>query len=170
MEKYTSAITKILSLFLIFLMSIIVLDVTWQVFTRFILKDPSSFTEELAGFLLIWIGLLGASYALYTKAHLGIDVLTMRLQGNRKRIVEILISVIVFLFALFILFIGGLRLVNLTFTLNQISPAIGIPMGYVYLVLPITGALIMYYSFVFLLMSIKQKEVILGEHKISIVD
>jgi TRAP-type C4-dicarboxylate transport system permease small subunit len=170
MEKYTLAITKILSLFLIFLMSIIVLDVTWQVFTRFILQDPSSFTEELAGFLLIWIGLLGASYALYTKAHLGIDVLTMRLQGNQKRFVEILISIIIFLFALFILFIGGLRLVNLTFTLNQISPAIGIPMCYVYLVLPLTGALMMYYSFVFFIMSIKQKEIIIEEHKISIVD
>ena len=61
MQTVIDAITKVLSLFLIFLMAVIVLDVTWQVFTRFILKDPSSFTEELAGFLLIWIGLLGAS-------------------------------------------------------------------------------------------------------------
>jgi len=69
MDKLTNAITKVLGIFLIVLMAAIVLDVTWQVFTRFILKDPSGFTEELAGFLLIWIGLLGASYALHRKFH-----------------------------------------------------------------------------------------------------
>ena len=79
MEKITKVITNILAKILIVLMAAIVVDVTWQIFTRFILQDPSSFTEELAGFLLIWIGLLGASYALYTKAHLGIDVLTQKI-------------------------------------------------------------------------------------------
>ncbi len=70
MQKLTQIITKILEIVLIILMAGIVIDVSWQIFTRFILRDPSSYTEELAGFLLIWIGLLGASYALYTKVHL----------------------------------------------------------------------------------------------------
>ena len=64
-------------------------------YARFILKDPSSFTEELAGFLLIWIGLLGASYALYTRAHLGIDILTAKLKGTNRRNSEITIYIIV---------------------------------------------------------------------------
>lgn len=151
MKKFTEVLTKILSITLISLMAIMVIDVTWQVFTRFVLKDPSGFTEELAGFLLIWIGLLGASYAYYTKAHLGIDVLTTKLTGTKKQISEILISVIVFLFALFLLVIGGWRLVDITFTLRQISPSMGIPMGYIYLVLPLTGILFMYYSVVFMI-------------------
>ena len=58
------------------------LTVIWQVFTRFVLRDPSSWTEELAIFLLIWIGLLGSAYALRRKAHLGVDVLTNRLSGR----------------------------------------------------------------------------------------
>jgi len=114
MEKLNSFITKVLSIILIILMAVMVLDVSWQVFTRFVLKDPSSFTEELAGFLLIWIGLLGASYALYTKAHLGIDVLTAKLDGSKKQFSEILINVVVILFSFFILVIGGYRLVKLT--------------------------------------------------------
>jgi TRAP-type C4-dicarboxylate transport system permease small subunit len=77
---------------------------------------------------------------------------------------------IVFLFALFILLIGGLRLVNLAFTLKQISPAIGIPMGYVYLVLPVTGALMMLYAVYFIYQLWIQKEVIPEEHHISTVD
>ena len=157
MPKLIQWITSVLRVILIILMAVIVLDVIWQVFTRFILKDPSSFTEELAGFLLIWIGLLGASYAFYTRVHLGIDVLTANLRGVKKKVVDISINLIVFLFALFILLWGGFRLVNLTFTLNQISPALGIQMGYVYLVLPITGVLIMIYSIFFLVSAVKRK-------------
>jgi TRAP-type C4-dicarboxylate transport system permease small subunit len=159
MSKIIRLISKILSIFLIFLMAVIVLDVVWQVFTRFILKDPSSFTEELAGFLLIWIGLLGASYAFYTKAHLGIDIITVRLGGLKKQMVEIAINLMVFLFALFILFLGGLRLVDLTFTLNQISPSLGISMGYVYLVLPFSGVLIMIYALYFIVATIKKEDI-----------
>ncbi len=170
MEQVNTIITKILSVILIILMAVMVLDVSWQVFTRFILKDPSSFTEELAGFLLIWIGLLGASYALYSRAHLGIDVLTAKLEGSNKQLVEILINIIVILFSLFILVIGGFRLVNLTFTLNQISPAMGIPMGYVYLVLPITGILMIFYSLRVIYLTISQQPVTTKERQVSAID
>jgi TRAP-type C4-dicarboxylate transport system permease small subunit len=139
-------------------MSVMVLDVSWQVFTRFILQDPSSFTEELAGFLLIWIGLLGSSYALYTKAHLGIDILTSKLTGSNKQLSQFMIHLIVILFATFVLVVGGIRLVNITLTLEQISPALGIRMGYVYLVLPLTGLLMIYYSCVSIIQALSSKE------------
>jgi TRAP-type C4-dicarboxylate transport system permease small subunit len=153
MDKITNLITRMLRISLTILLTVMVLDVSWQVFTRFILQNPSSFTEELAGFLLIWIGLLGASYALYTKSHLGIDIMTSKLTGIRKQISQIIIHIVVILFSLFIPVIGGIRLVHITLTLRQISPALGIPMGYVYLVLPLTGFLMMYYSWVFIRLS-----------------
>jgi TRAP-type C4-dicarboxylate transport system permease small subunit len=149
-------------------MAVMVIDVSWQVFTRFILQDPSSFTEELAGFLLIWIGLLGSSYALYTKAHLGIDVLTSKLSGVKKQFAQLLIHLIVILFAIFVLLVGGIRLVNITLTLEQISPALGVPMGYVYLVLPLTGILMIYYSLISLIQVVQKKEQI--ESKVVGID
>jgi TRAP-type C4-dicarboxylate transport system permease small subunit len=170
MEKLTAYITKVLAWVLVALMSAIVLDVTWQVFTRFIMRDPSSITEELAGFLLIWIGLLGASYALYTRAHLGIDILTARLEGIQRYLVGLLVNGVVLLFALFVLVIGGSRLVNLTFTLSQISPAMGIPMGYVYLVLPITGILMMFFSFRSIIIIIRNKRADADDNEVSIID
>ena len=170
MQKLTKVITKILEIVLIGLMSIIVIDVTWQIFTRFILQDPSSYTEELAGFLLIWIGLLGASYALFTKAHLGIDVLMTRIKGAQRRMVVIIIYSIVLLFAFFILVIGGIRLVSITFDLNQISAAIGLPMGYVYLVLPLTGVLMMYYSMVFIFNAINKSPDEIDVARIKAID
>ena len=170
MEKLTRLITKTLGLFLIVLMSAIVLDVTWQVITRFLLKNPSSFTEELAGFLLIWIGILGASYALHTRSHLGIDVLTYKLKGAKKRWIEIIVYTIVGCFALFIMVIGGIRLVGLTFTLNQISPAMGIPIGYVYLVLPISGILMIYYSLIFISRALQRNPDDPAEKHVSALD
>ena len=150
MKKLTSVIDSILSKVLIVLMAVMVLDVTWQVITRFILKHPSSFTEELANFLLIWIGLLGASYALRTKAHLGIDVLTYKLKGVKRYISSLFINTCIFLFSFAVLVLGGIRLVQITLDLNQISAALGIKMGCVYTVLPLTGLLMMYYSLFFI--------------------
>jgi len=156
MRKITYWVDKFLANILIVLMSIMVLDVTWQVFTRFILRHPSSFTEELANFLLIWIGLLGASYALRTKAHLGIDVLTFHLQGMKRYIIDIIVYSCVFSFALFVMVIGGFRLVSLTYNLNQTSAALGIKMSYIYLVIPLSGVLIMFYSLVFIMSAVAE--------------
>ena len=170
MQKLTQIITKILEIVLIILMAGIVIDVSWQIFTRFILRDPSSYTEELAGFLLIWIGLLGASYALYTRVHLGIDILTSKLVGFRRKMSTITIYILVLLFSLFIPVIGGMKLVNITFTLKQISPAMGIPMGYVYLVLPLTGVLMIYYSIVFIIKAVREASEITDPVTIKSID
>ncbi|MBN1155708.1 TRAP transporter small permease [candidate division KSB1 bacterium] len=170
MRKFTTRISKFLGIVLMILMAAMVLDVTWQVFTRFIMNRPSSFTEELAGFLLIWIGLLGASYAYYSRAHLGIDVLTYKLVGRKKQIVEILVNSIVLLFALFVMIIGGSNLVNMIFTLKQISPALGIEMGYIYLVIPIAGAFIIYYAIYFIVETLRSKPEDTAEHKIVVVE
>jgi TRAP-type C4-dicarboxylate transport system permease small subunit len=77
---------------------------------------------------------------------------------------------IVLAFAFFVMVIGGMRLVNLTFTLNQISPALGIEMGYVYLVIPSAGVLVIYFAIYFIVEAIQTKPTELAEHKITAVD
>ncbi|MBC8400369.1 MAG: TRAP transporter small permease [Candidatus Marinimicrobia bacterium] len=151
MQRIIESIDLVLSRFLIGLMTLIVLAVTWQVFTRFIIQDPSSWTEELARFLLIWIGVLGASYALRTRAHLGIDLITQRVGEAGRRRIKFTVYSVVILFAFFVMVVGGIRLVNLTFSLNQISAAMGIRMGYIYTVLPISGSLMIIYSILFMI-------------------
>jgi TRAP-type C4-dicarboxylate transport system permease small subunit len=128
------------------LMGVMVTDVTWQVVSRFVLRAPSSFTEELAGFLLIWIGLLGSAYCLRTGSHLGIDLLVARLRGRARRAAKILTHSLVAAFALSTMVIGGLLLVRLAFHLNQISASMGIRMGFVYLALPLAGLLMLAFS------------------------
>ena len=138
LDRAKKRIDKLLELALIILMGANVLNVLWQVFTRFVLRDPSSFTEELARYLLIWVGLLGASYATGKKMHLAIDVVLQALKKKTKIWAEIIIQVFILLFSFFVMVVGGFRLVTITLTLNQISAALRIKLGYVYLALPLS--------------------------------
>ncbi len=127
-------------------MGALVLDVTWQVITRFVLKNPSSWTEELATFLMIWVGLLGAAVALNRGAHLGIDYFVGKFSVKKRLLSQILVYAVVAGFALFVLVIGGWRLVAITFSRGQTSPALSLPMGFVYLAAPVSGFFMLIYS------------------------
>ncbi len=137
---------KILATFVTILMGVLVLNVLWQVASRYILGDPSSFTDELAGFLLIWVGLLGATYLTGKKEHLAIDILHHYLSHKRRIVVNAIINVMIAIFAITVLVIGGGNLVYITLHLEQLSSALQIPIGYVYTVLPISGLFVVYYS------------------------
>ncbi len=146
MQKLTRIIDKSLSWFLIVLMSVMVVTVSWQVATRYILNSPSSYTEELASYLLIWISLLGAAYALRLRAHLGIDVLVRRFRAQKRRTVEVFAYGTIIVFSLIALIFGGGWLVYVTLDLNQLSAAFQLPIGYVYTVIPLSGLLTIYYA------------------------
>ncbi len=146
MNKLMSKIDNFLAGFLALLMVLMVVDVTWQVVTRFLLAQPSSFTEEIARFLLIWIGVLGAAYAYRKRAHLGLDLLTSKLAPAARRRADVAANLCCFGFAASVMVFGGSKLVALTLELRQTSAALQIPMGYIYTVLPISGLLICLYA------------------------
>ena len=127
-------------------MALMVIVVTWQVVSRYALGDPSQWTEEVARMLLIWVGLLGGVYAYREKAHLGLDLLYQKVGSVGKRRLDIFTDIICGLFALGVLVVGGGSLVQLTWELKQTTAALGIPMAWVYSVLPLSGVLIVYYS------------------------
>lgn len=151
MERIEKTLNKILELALVILMSTLVLDVLWQVFSRYLLSSPSSFTDELAGFLLIWVGMLGAAYVAGKREHLAIDILVQRSAPERQRKLQILIHSLVLLFALFVMVVGGVYLVYTRYVLEVKSAALQIPLAYVYLVMPLSGLIIMFYELLHLL-------------------
>ncbi len=149
--KLKAKIDKILENILIAFMSILVIDVLWQVLSRYVLASPSSFTDELAGFLLIWVGLLGAAYVAGKQGHLAIDLLVQRSTPVTRKRMMILINVFIALFALLVMIVGGSWLVATRFMFNVDSAALHLPLGYVYSVLPLSGLLILYYSILFII-------------------
>ncbi|SNZ00055.1 TRAP transporter small permease [Flagellimonas pacifica] len=144
--KTRKNIDRVLGGALVIIMSAMVLNVLWQVFTRFVIGTPSSFTDELARYLMIWVGILGAAYTAGKDMHVAIDVLPQRFSKAIQKKLSITVKILVILFALSAMVIGGSRLVYVTYVLGQLSPALQIPLAYVYLVLPISGLLVIYYK------------------------
>lgn len=144
--NFRQRIDKTLEFFLVVLMGTLVVDVVWQVISRFIFKDPSSFTDELATFLLIWVGLAGAAYVKGKNEHLAIDILHTKLSPKNLNRMMIFINFLVITFSVTIMVIGGSWLVYTRFILGQLSAAMQVPIGYVYMIVPISGLLMTYYA------------------------
>jgi len=142
-RKYIDAATRST---LVFLMGLLVVVVVWQVFSRYILNAPSTFTDELARFLLIWVSLLGAAYYSGKNLHIAITVLPSRLSPPGRRKLNILINLITISFVLCVFVIGGGTLVYYTYTYLQLTPTLQIPMAFVYAIGPLSGLLIIYYK------------------------
>jgi len=152
-------IDKLLEKFVAAILAILVVDVLWQVISRYVLSSPSSFTDELAGFLLIWVGLFGAAYVAGKNEHLAIDLLVQRSGPARRKFLEIFICICIVVFAFTVLIVVGSWLVYTRFALEVKSAALEVPLGYVYIVLPISGLLIVFFTIDNLLEFLKaQKE------------
>lgn len=126
--------------------AVLVLDVLLQVFTRFVLNKPSSWTEELAVFMLIWVSLLGAAVALGRGAHLGIDYFVGKLPQRLRLATEVFVFFCVAAFSFLVMVLGGIDLVRSTLELGQSSPALNVQMGHVYLAVPISGFFLTLYA------------------------
>ncbi|MEM8931391.1 MAG: TRAP transporter small permease [Acidobacteriota bacterium] len=120
-------------------LALAVVAVLWQVVSRYLLGDPSSFTDELVRYLLIWIGLLGGAHAAGRRLHLAIDLLPHRLPTRSRHRLAVVVHALVGLFAFAVLVVGGGNLVLVTARLGQTSAALGVPLAGVYLALPVAG-------------------------------
>lgn len=141
-----AAIGRAIDAAVIVLMAVLVVDVVWQVLTRFVLRAPSAWSEELARMLLIWLALLGAAAGFPRGAHLGVDVLVARLAPRDKAACELFAHALIALFAAVVMLYGGGRLVAATLAARQVSASLGIPMGYVYLAVPLSGAFVVLHA------------------------
>lgn len=151
-------INRVLEFILPTLLAILVIDVLWQVASRYILTSPSSVTDELAGFLLVWVGLLGSAYCYGGGEHLAVDLLLQRSGERTQYILRLIINVIVAIFATLVMFVGGCWLVYTRFYLGVTSPSLTINLGYVYAVLPLSGILTLYFAVDNIFTSLKLKK------------
>ena len=111
----------------------------WQVFTRYILGRPSSWSEELVSYLFAWMALFGASLVVGERGHMNIPLLVEKSTPNVRKGLSILAEVIAALFAGIILVFGGIQITDLA--MAQMTSALGVPVGLFYIVLPLSGIL-----------------------------
>ena len=122
-----------------------------QVFTRYVLNDPAIFSEEASRFSIIWLSLLGTAYACGRLEHMAYTMLPEKLHGEKLLNHMRTVALIVLFFGSTVMLYGGGRLVMRTFQYEQLSATLALPMGYVYLCIPISGALVVFYQILILL-------------------
>jgi len=147
MEKIYLGLNRIIENLLTVIFGLLVIDVVWQVLSRYVVGQSSSFTEEFARFALIWLTVLGAAYINGRKeGHLSMDFLLSKLPEDKKAKRQKVIQILMAVFALVIMVIGGGNLVYVTLSLGQISSALQVPLGYVYAIVPVSGLIIIFFS------------------------
>ena len=143
---------------LMVIMAVMVINVTWQVFSRYVLQSPSSFTDELSRYLLVWLGMLGAAYVAGQGNHLAIDILPTKLTGEAKRKLLMVINLVIILFVIPVMIMGGANLVYITYILEQKSATLQLPLAYVYMMIPFSGLLVLFYQLADLTTLIKKQD------------
>ena len=121
-----------------------VLLTCWQVFTRYVLSNPSSWSEELVGYLFAWMSLFGAALVAGERGHMNIPILVDKAKPAMKKALNIFSEIIAFLFSTIILVYGGVQITNLA--MGQMTSSLSVPVGIFYVVLPVCGVLIAVYS------------------------
>ena len=125
------------------IMVMLVVDVSWQFFSRYALGSPSTFTDEAARFLMVWMTFLGGAYMFGCNGHLCVTSIRDRLPPKIQGAVIVLTYILIAVFAVAVMMYGSQRLI--TRTLSQPSPSLGIPMGWFYSILPISAFCIVIY-------------------------
>ncbi len=112
---------------------------TWQVITRYILDNPSSWSEELVSYLFAWASLLGACLVTGERGHMNIPILVEKFSQSGQKGFAIAGELIAFLFSVIILLYGGAQITQLA--MGQQTSSLGVAVGVFYFVLPLAGVL-----------------------------
>lgn len=146
MSNLMKYFNRALEIICIFIFAFIVVVGAYQIITRYVFNAPSTKSEELLTYSFTWLALLSAALVFGKREHMAMTFLYDKLTENKKRIVSIINEIFVLVFALVVLVYGGIAITRLTAT--QVTASLGIPMSYVYAVVPLCGFITAFYSVV----------------------
>ncbi len=116
---------------------------TYQIVVRYFFNSPSTVSEELLTYSFTWMALLSSAYVFGKRDHMRMGFLADKLTGQKRLALEVAIEVLILAFAVIVLIFGGIRM---DLTMTQVTASLGIPMGTVYTVVPLSGVLIVVYT------------------------
>ncbi len=140
LTKTNDFIIKFTKYITIVAFSLMVVASTAQILFRFVLDLPLDWTEELSRYMFVWSTMLGISMFIRNRQHSSVDVLALYLPEKFRGSLYLLIDILCLVF--FIAMItGGAIMTNVA--MSAVSPAINIPMGLVYISVPISGLIML---------------------------
>ncbi|MBP3731314.1 MAG: TRAP transporter small permease [Mailhella sp.] len=143
MKKFDDLIYKCLCAVCGFLMVAMMSVIFAQVVARYAFQHSLSWSEEIGRYIFVWITFLGMVLAYKAGAHVALDLLLSHMRGAPKKLLKLVNVALVIVLASGI-FISALALFELG-TMQE-SPALELPMHWVYSVIPVSGILLLYYA------------------------
>lgn len=141
LRKIVDRITEFLACVILAIMTILV---TWQVITRYFLKAPSTVTEALAKYLFVWLVFVTAAYVIGKHEHMSLGFFVGKYPPKTRAVFGIVTEVIILIFvAIVLVYGGGYIALN---AMSQMDSALPIPVGVIYLALPVGGVLSVFYA------------------------
>lgn len=144
MHKAKAGIMKGLGIVIIALFVFMTLIGSYQIVTRYFFNKPSTVSEELLTYSFTWMALLASAYVFGKRDHMRMGFLADQLTGAPRKYLEIGIDLLSFLLATVVMVYGGIAITKLT--MIQKTASLQVPMAYIYVIVPVTGALIMIFS------------------------
>ncbi|BDF66780.1 TRAP transporter small permease [Pseudoflavonifractor phocaeensis] len=147
MQAFTAVkrgVDKVIEWLCIIILAVMTVLVTYQVVTRYFFSKPSAISETLAQYLFVWMIMYGSAYVFGLREHLDITTIKDKLHGVPLLVVELLINVVLILFAAVVLMYGGQAVTAQQ--MGTMDAALQIPMGVIYSAIPISGVFILFYA------------------------
>ena len=144
MESLKKFLDACLYWIIVVLFALLALIVVWQVFSRQVLGDPATWTDEGARMSFVWLGLFASAYVFGERGHIAVEYLARKTPAGIERSVAIGVQIVVMAFALVILAWGGWAAAQNAWS-QQLS-ALPFTYGHMYLAMPITGVLVTFYA------------------------
>ena len=144
LNNIRKVINTVIKIACILLFGFMVIIGTYQILVRYIFNSPSTVSEELLTYSFTWMSLFAAAYVFGKREHMRMGFLADKLSEKKLTILNAIIEIIIIAFALIVMVYGGISITSLSMT--QKTASLGIPMGYVYIVIPITGVVIAVYG------------------------
>lgn len=116
----------------------------WQVFTRYVLNNPSTWSKELVGYLFAWASLFGASLITGERGHMNIPVVVEKMPLGAQKFFGVFGELIAMAFSVIILIYGGYRITLLA--MGQMTSSLGVAVGVFYVAMPVCGVINILYT------------------------
>ncbi|MCF0104509.1 MAG: TRAP transporter small permease [Eggerthellaceae bacterium] len=116
----------------------------YQIITRYLLNAPSTWSEELLTYAFVWMVMFGSAFIFGKREHMRMSFIADKIKGTTRRLLESFIELLIDIFSVMVMIAGGTFITNLTFP--QVTASLGITMAYIYVIIPISGVLILVYS------------------------
>lgn len=144
MEGIRKSLDKLILGICVILFMLMTIVGTYQILVRYVFKSPSTISEELISYSFAWMSMFAASYIFGKRDHMRMVFFIEKFSKNAQKTVGIVTEIVILLFALGVLVGGGSYITSLSMT--QMTPALKISMGYIYLVIPVCGVITAIYS------------------------